>query len=334
MNTKPNDKTLVAYLNGELEDSEKQQVEEWMFSSEENKKQIEQLYYIMFVSDRISVINNINVDQSLDKLKKQIREKERKTNKRPPFYYMKRVAVAAIFIGLLLTGNIFYKHISESLSAPYSITTGLGERAQTTLPDGTRIWVGACSKLEYYTPLLSKERKVNLTGEAYFEVKNKNNAPFIVNSNEMRTEVLGTKFNIRANSDEQFIVATLLEGSIRISSIDKSEKDVIMKPMHQLLFDRTTGDSRLYTCSAAEEYIGWINGNLHFDRTSLENIAISLERYYNVDIVINSENLKKEIFTCDFDTKENIYQILSVLKMTNKFDYKVNNRTIEIIEKK
>lgn len=334
MNLKIDHDILIAYLNGELDVVEKEAVESWMQTSDDNRKLVEQLYYTMFVSERIEVMNSIDVEASLNNLKKQIRERGRSSTGKPLSFYIRKAAIAAAFIGVLLMGSIFLRQVSMSYSNPFIITTNLGERAQATLPDGSKVWIGSCSKLEYYTSVFAKERKVNLIGEAYFEVKNDRNKPFIVNSNEMRTEVLGTKFNIKANADEQFVIATLLEGSIKISATENSEDDVIMKPKNQLKFDRRTKKSNLYICPTAEEYISWINGKLHFDQTSLKDISISLERYYNVEIIIKSDRLKQELFTCDFDTKENIYQILSVLKMTNKFDYKVNNRTIEIIEKK
>jgi ferric-dicitrate binding protein FerR (iron transport regulator) len=106
-----------------------------------------------------------------------------------------------------------------------------------------------------------------------------------------------------------------------------------MKPNEQLRFNRETNQSEWYACPAAKEYIGWIDGKLHFERAPLGEIAASLERYYNVTITILSEKLRNEKFTCDFETTENIYQIFSVLKLTNTFDYKINNRHIELLER-
>jgi ferric-dicitrate binding protein FerR (iron transport regulator) len=250
--------------------------------------------------------------------------------------YSWRVAIAAaaaVFAGMIVLNGI---HMMQTLSQPFTIVTNLGERVQAILPDGSKIWVGACSKLEYYNPLpffVSKEREVYLSGEAYFEVEKDKAHPFVVRSSDLQITVSGTRFNIRSNNDDLFITTTLLEGEIKVTAATWGDKEIVMKPNEQLRFNQETGQNEWYACPSAKEYIGWIDGKLHFEGASLGEIAASLERYYNVDITISSEKLRNEKFTCDFETTENIYQIFSVLKLTNTFDYKINNRRIELSER-
>jgi ferric-dicitrate binding protein FerR (iron transport regulator) len=332
MERKINNETLIAYLNRELNEADCRRVESWYLKSEENQKLMEQLYFTLFISDRISALNKIEIDRSLAELKRKIRNRTPEAEPRRRYLkYIFRVAAAAIFVGIVFIGGLTISQLSESLSKPFAVVTGLGERAQTILPDGSKVWVGACSKVEYYPPFLfAKERKVNLVGEAYFEVESDEEHPFVVNSNEFQTSVLGTKFNIRSNQDDRFVTMTLIEGVIQITSPKLGDKKILMHPREQFRFDNSTGESAFYACAAAEEYISWIDGKLYFEQTTLEEIAISLERYYNINITITSEKLRKERFTCDFETTENIYQIFSILKLTKKFNYKVNNRNIEI----
>jgi ferric-dicitrate binding protein FerR (iron transport regulator) len=175
---------------------------------------------------------------------------------------------------------------------------------------------------------------VTLSGEAYFEVEKDRSHPFVVRSNDLQITVLGTRFNIRSNDDDPFITTTLLEGEIKVTATAWGiDKEIVMKPNEQLRFNREGNQRELYVCPTAEEYIDWINGKLHFENAPLSEIAAGLERYYNVDITISSEKLRNEKFTCDFETTENIYQIFSILKLTNTFDYKINNRHIEIAER-
>jgi ferric-dicitrate binding protein FerR (iron transport regulator) len=329
-----NEEELIAYLCNALSAADCQKVEAWYLASEDNQKLLEQMYFTLFVSDRAHAFNEVDVDKSFAELKDKIK---RSTNKRKPrskyLRYDRRIALAAaaVFIGVVLLQGV---KIIEMYSQPFTIVTALGERAQTILPDGSKVWVGACSKLEYYMPLVfAKERKVYLTGEAYFEVEKDTKHPFIVNSNSLQIAVTGTRFNIRSNEDDPFITTTLLEGSIRVTAAGWEEgQAIIMKPQEQLRIHQKNDQSELFICPIAEEYIEWINGRLHFEQASLKEIAASLERYYNVDITIAGEKLQNEKFTCDFETTENIYQIFSILKLTNKFDYKINNRQIELSE--
>ena len=245
----------------------------------------------------------------------------------------KYVASAAIFAGIVFAGGFTANRVMKKLSAPFMVMTNLGERARVVLPDGTKVWLNACSKVEYNTSFFSNDRNVKMAGEAYFEVAKDKDAPFVVNSNELLTHVLGTKFNIRANVDEQYVTATLLEGSILVTSSRIKGEGVKMKPDQQLRFDKRTGKCLLIDCSLSNDYIGWIDGVLHFEQATLGEIAVSLERYYNVNITFANEKIKQERFTCDFETNENIYQILSILRLTDKIDYKIEKRNIKIFAK-
>lgn len=343
MNIEINEDILINYLNGNLSIADRNVVESWYIESKDNQKILEQLYFTLFVSDRLGAMNSIDVDKSLREFKRRLRAKENiseesivddiEESKARKFHYSRYVA-AAIFIGVLFAGGLTVDRVMKKMAAPFIVMTNLGERAQVSLPDGTKVWLNACSRVEYKSSLFSNERNVTMDGEAYFEVKKDKNAPFIVNSNGILTHVLGTKFNIRANADEQYVIATLLEGSILVTSSQLDEQGVKMKPDQQLRLDTKTGKCTLKDCSLSEDYIGWISGTLHFEQATLGEIALSLERYYNVSILFKNERIKQERFTCDFETNENIHQILSILKLTDKFDYKIDKRNILIFSKK
>ncbi|MDR2361281.1 MAG: DUF4974 domain-containing protein [Prevotellaceae bacterium] len=331
-----NDAILIAYLTDTLQEKEHKEVETWYLASEENQQLLEQMYYTLFVANRAHAYNQVDINKSFLELKARIAQRRhKKTTVQYVLQYSWRIAVAAaaVFVGIVVLNGI---RSVESASAPFTIVTNLGERTQTILPDGSKVWVGACSKVAYYpATFFTKERRVHLIGEAYFEVEKKEKQPFIVNSNnKLQITVIGTKFNIRSNEDDQYITATLLEGALRITAPGWNGKEIIMNSQEQLRFNQETGQSDWYLCPTAKEYIGWIHGKLHFEQASLSDIATYLERYYNIDITITSESLKHEKFTCDFETTENIYQIFSILKMTNKFDCKIQNRQIELSERK
>lgn len=343
MNIDINEDILIDYLKGNLSIADRNVVECWYLESKENQKILEQLYFTLFVSDRLGVMDSIDVDKSLQEFKRRLRAKENASeensvenieeSKVRKFHYSRYIA-AAIFIGVLFAGGLTVERVMKKMAAPFIVMTNLGERAQVSLPDGTKVWLNACSMVEYKNSLFSNERNVTMNGEAYFEVKKDKDAPFIVNSNGMLTHVLGTKFNIRANKDERYVIATLLEGSILVTSSKLDEQGVKMKPDQQLKLDTKTGKCTLSDCSLTKDYIGWISGTLHFEQATLAEIALSLERYYNVHISFENDRIKQERFTCDFETNENIHQILSILELTDKLDYKIDKRNVLIFSKK
>lgn len=324
---------LVAYLNGTLSPYEVEQVEAWYGESQQNQKMLEQVYYISFMSDRIGSYKHADVERSLASLKRRIHDNERKKSfvYRISKYYGRAIA-ASVIAGLLVLGGVMTAKVAQYVSKPFTIVTALGQRTQVVLPDGTKVWVNACSKLEYYSALFSRERRVNMEGEAYFEVKTEKGTPFIVTSSGMQTRVLGTKFNIRTNEQEHLVIATLFSGSIKASADKMKVAGIVMKPHQQLLYNTETGYTRL-TENPSSDALDWINGKLNFQHATMEEIARELERYYNVDIVFMDSGLQRERFTCDFDTADNIYNILSTLQLTKTFNYKINKNRVELYVK-
>jgi transmembrane sensor len=335
-NVEMNNELLIEYLNGNLNEVNQISVEKWYLASKENQKILDQLYFTIFVSERIGVMENIDVEESLREFKRRLKEKQNKSIKAEKTHHrlhFSKYVAAAVLAGVIIIGSYTATNIINKITAPFTVLTNIGERAQVLLPDGTKVWLNASSKIEYSTSIFSRTRNVKMNGEAYFEVKKDKSAPFIVNSNGMFTKVLGTKFNICANADEHFITETLLEGSTRITAPLMEKNSVEMKPYQQFRLDTNTGKTMLTDCSMAKEYIGWIDGKLHFEKATLFEIALTLERYYNVRIVFANNKIKQERFTCDFETKDNIYQILSILRKTHKFDYTTDKRNVRIFSK-
>lgn len=102
--------------------------------------------------------------------------------------------------------------------------TEAGQRARAVLPDGTKVWLNASTQLVYKPSFWKRERLVDLNGEAYFEVSHNKHKPFVVNSKDVRTCVLGTKFNVRARSSEAKVVTTLLKGLVQVQLPGQSKK--------------------------------------------------------------------------------------------------------------
>ena len=165
-----------------------------------------------------------------------------------------------------------------------TLTTPRGGQYQLTLPDGSRVWLDAASSIKYPTTFRGKEREVEMTGEAYFEIAKNTGMPFVVKAGGTTTTVLGTHFNINAYEDERTLITTLLEGSVKFGC-GKEEK--VLHPGQQAVLNAET---RSFTVKEADTYqaVAWKNGQLDFDNKDLPAIMRQISRWYDIDINFQS----------------------------------------------
>lgn len=168
------------------------------------------------------------------------------------------------------------------------ISTPRGGQYQLLLPDGTKVWLNAASSITYPTMFVDRNRKVKVSGEAYFEVAKQRAHPFIVDvDGQMTVEVLGTHFNINAYNDEPRIRTTLIEGSVRVMLQEKHQQSVILTPGKQAsAATRDPEGSQLQTQTTdIETVIAWKNGYFQFKGNDLPSLMRQVARWYDVDIV-------------------------------------------------
>jgi len=184
-----------------------------------------------------------------------------------------------------------------------------GQKANVRLPDGTFVWLNSAGSLTYDHTCNKKERVVYLQGEAYFEVSKEKTRPFIVKTNDISVEALGTSFDVKAYPDDNYIAATLIEGNIRISSSTQTE---LLEPNEKITITKSDGQFTKTLLTDAEKNILWINHQLAFESERMEDIAKTLERMYNVSIRFTSEKLKDIRFsgTIKNNNLENVLQVI------------------------
>lgn len=156
-----------------------------------------------------------------------------------------------------------------------TMSTPRGRQFEITLPDGTHVWLNAASSIRYPTAFTGKERKVELNGEAYFEVVKNARQPFIVDArNKATIEVLGTSFNISAYENEKSLNTTLLDGSVKVNG-------AILKPGQQA---RVTEEVRVIDHTDIDKVMAWQRGFFNFEGATLEEVMQQLERWYDIDV--------------------------------------------------
>lgn len=227
----------------------------------------------------------------------------------------------------LVAYSIQGRQITENNAAFYNtITTPRGGQYQVTLSDGTRVWLNAASSIRFPIAFFGDERKVEITGEAYFEVAKNKNKPFRVLAAGSEVEVLGTHFNVNAYTDEPYVRTTLLEGLVKVStSSSKNQSSKFIHPGQEASVSRV-GGIKVNDHADVEEAVAWKNGRFQFRSTDVRAILRQLSRWYDVDVVYKGNvNLH---FTGQLSRSESVTEIFKKLQLTGEVHFKTEGKTI------
>ena len=228
-------------------------------------------------------------------------------------------------------GQLIYSvSVSElkSILPEYNtISTPRGGQYQVSLPDGTNVWLNAASSLKYPANFTSlKERRVELIGEAYFEVVHNKTLPFRVETEEQVVEVLGTHFNINSYTDEPIVTTTLMEGSVKVHSI---ANNVIIKPGQQTILVHASKQISVQKANLGIA-LAWRNGTFQFDNETIESVMRKISRWYDVDVVFQ-KNCTKQGFVGTISRFENVSEVLQMLEHTGTVHFKIDGRRITVM---
>jgi ferric-dicitrate binding protein FerR (iron transport regulator) len=206
-----------------------------------------------------------------------------------------------------------------------------GSRTQMTLPDGTKVWLNAGSKISYTQGFSLVNRLVMLVGEGYFEVAHNEQLPFRVSSKNLQVSVLGTKFNFRDYPADAEAAVSLAEGKVALDDLVHLGKETIyLKPNQRAVMNKQSGEISVEDY-AVSNTIQWTNGNLIFDGEPLKDIIKDLERSYNVKITIADKKLLTVRFYGDFVRQEqSLNEVLDALSATGKIHYKSEGKNITL----
>jgi ferric-dicitrate binding protein FerR (iron transport regulator) len=232
---------------------------------------------------------------------------------------------------LKLKGRLSYDKNQRQEAAPLynKVFTGRGNQYQLELSDGTNVWLNASSSIRFPINFTGGERRVEVSGEAYFEVAKDASRPFRVTVQSAlgnsEVEVLGTHFNINAYDDEELVKTTLLEGSIKLS---KNESTQLLKPGQQAAYD---GQSALSVKSGVDvdKVVAWKNGSFVFDHQDIKSIMRQISRWYDVDIVYQEEPTH-ETFSGIVSRKSDVGKVLKIMQ-ANGVHFRIEGRKIIVL---
>lgn len=301
---------LQRYIEGNATIDEAEQVVDWLDADPAHVDEFIALHKIYDI-----LVMNPAIDSGIDERKKS------KINISAFIYeVIKIAAVALVIIGIQYI--VDYTKSGKNISPLYqTLYVPAGQRAELLLPDSTKIWLNACSKLIYPTSFQKDSRWVELEGEAYFEVKRDEHAPFVVRTAKMDIKVLGTEFNVLAYPQKECYEVALLKGSVKMQSADQN-----------LLYQMTPGElvryeKGKYVAARIKEldYFKWKEGLISFYNQPISEILDKLSLYFDVKIKVLNKQFLKEHYTGKFRVKDGVEQVLKVLQREHRFSYEKDN---------
>lgn len=207
-----------------------------------------------------------------------------------------------------------------------TIYTPRGGEYSLVLSDGTKVWLNADSQLSYPVKFIGQTRKVNLKGEAYFEVAHNPQAPFIVELKNSSVEALGTSFNIRSYSDEAVTATTLVEGKVKVV-IENNQ--AILEPGNQaIFFDQ--GETIEVKNVDPQIFTSWKDGLFIFRKMSMNEIFSSLSKWYDFEVVYENPELKALHFSGDLEKYQTITTHLQMIEMTTHIRFEIKGKTVYV----
>jgi len=274
---------------------------------------------------------DLDTNRLLDKLHHLIHLDSYKKSRSLPFYqkaYQQFTKIAAVLLlpvlvlssWYFLTEGRFFAKEERTIYA--EIFSPLAARTRFELPDGSTGWLNSGSTLKFPVKFYGAQRKVELSGEGFFDVVKNSEKPFVVTTSDINIIALGTKFNVLTYPDDKIHEVTLESGKVVVEKISKSGEPVKLaelEPDHQLVILRKTGilDTREVV---AEKYSSWKEGKLILRNDPMSEVVKRIGRWYNVEIELKEKELESYRYRATFED-ETFSEVLKLLKLTSPIDY-------------
>ena len=308
---------ITKYFEGEITAAERKLLFSMIQTDEKLRKDFSSVQNLYALSSWLP--NENDEFEAVDKLAAFKHTHCRK--KRYPIHILKHAAgyAAAICITILSTWMAMNDRESAEEMVTYEeFTTPSGQRAMVKLHDGTTVWLNARSTLRYPNHFAREERKVELDGEAFFDVEHNEHKPFVVSTEKLDIKVLGTKFNVFAYKGREEFNTALLEGSVKVYERMNEEKALFMNPNECVelkdnkLVKRPMGNT---------DFLLWKEGIYAFDDVPFEDIIKKFELYYDIVITVNNSKLMKYKFSGKFRQRDGVESALRTLRKVYYFTY-------------
>ena len=360
---------IHTYLNGTISQDEKDILFRWLTSNPENVIYFNQVSDIWLSSSVFQNKEDFNSDEAFNRVKakiKYVNNRVKAPKKRNIVLSWQRVA--AVLIPVVLLSGFASKLLftgKSHLPTPFLFEVPYGSKASLFLPDGSKVVLNAGSKITCDEGFGKTNRVLNLVGEGYFSVAKNKNLPFVVKTENISIKALGTEFNVKAYPEEKNVEAILIHGSIQVNKIQSIGKNapVILMPNQRLVYQKKSDIFQVNVLVKKNEnepvtkpllpehpieiehvtiqpteidpviYTSWKDPSWNIYRMSLSDLAVELERKYDVKIQFDSDAVKGIIFTGTL-RDESLEQILAAIRLTSPIEYKVKGKNVILTENK
>jgi len=322
--------SIINYLSGKWEECDSVLLTAWLEESDENSKLFSQLVDLWEADKMARQENNFNPDKAWMRLESKM------NSKNDQFSLFRQISrYAAVFILALLLGGLGYSWLQphfnsgSSSSALVEYTAPYGSKTSLKLADGSLVWLNAGTTLKYDQQFGSRNRDIELSGEAYFEVAKNKDLPFTVNAKEMSVMALGTKFNVKAYPEETAVETILLEGSVKLQNSETGKRsEILLNPGQKAILN--SGSNKFEVLATSDTYeVSWITNKWVIKNTKLGEFAKLLERRYNIDFTFSDERIKEYEFGGTIKD-ETIEQVLTAISYSAPLKYKIINKHVTL----
>ena len=240
------------------------------------------------------------------------------------------VALGVVLSVVLITYLFVSPRLANTSQKDVWMEVPVGSTSRIVLPDGSIAHINENSHLTYSHLFGIKNREIKMSGECYFEVKKNEKQPFIVCSDAMKIQVLGTKFNVRDYPNNNHSSVDLLEGKVTASNIKDETNSYELHPNQRITLNKHTGEIQIEDLHNTKELL-WTSEELALNGKSLTDITYILSQRYHVNFVISNDSMRKLRFGGSLSlNSQHINDVLDVLKSTGKIRYRTKNNTIVI----
>lgn len=333
---------IVRYLNNTMSSDDAGKLEEWLEESNENRRILhsaDQIWKASEEKSQDSLIKDLNLEKDWDMIADHIQqnssgEKDRVQHfrlirKRQQFF-SNFIKVAALILVAVTSGFLTLQYAPATQETAHEpvfneITTRPGERANIDLGDGSKVQLNADSKLILPDTFRQDRREVELQGQAFFDVKSDKQRPFYIRSGEALIEVVGTSFDVRSYDDENEIRVVVREGTVELRKKDDEENTVVLNQGYMGFFSKENTSIKRESVDDMDFYLAWRNGRLIFKESDMEEVLSRIERWYDVEIILDlsDEDFLDKKFTADLKTRS-VKDVLDVLRVSMNIEFKIN----------
>lgn len=321
---------IIKFLAGEISDNEIDVLKAWIEKDPSNRRIFDEENEIWHVSSIKTKLDHFKTDKAWADTSTQLglgkdRIKHVVVLNKNNFRIL--IAAASIACMVAIGGLTLWlteiKSGKQITAASTTVFTDEGEKAHILLADSTCVFMNSGSTLEYSTDYNTKERKVKLSGEAFFDVRTNPERPFVVDLGNMNVSAAGTRFNILSYDNEDRIETTLEKGKIQVSIAGQEPVDI--NPGQQIVYFTKTNKAIIRDVST-ETYTSWKENKIRFNDTPFEEVLRKIARRYNVTFEIRNRELLELKYTATF-IDESIEDVMQMLKTVSPITFKIYNRT-------